>query len=318
MPVAGSLLMRLRSSLREARLAEQLKVLVLGRQGQLARSLAERGGNHMEIHFVARPELDLEDEGSIARCLEVHRPDVIVNAAAYTAVDRAETETDRAERINAVAPRLIAAEAQRLGARLIHVSTDYVFDGTSPAGYIEDAPLAPLNAYGRTKLAGEQGVRDAHPQGHVIVRTSWVYSPFGGNFVKTMLNLARSRPSINVVDDQVGTPTSALDLADGLLAAIGRWQTDPMHGLGATYHLAGTGHTSWAKLARHALESSRDQGGPAADIVPITTEQYPTPAARPRFSILDSSKFQTTFGYSAPPWQRSVAAVVDRILREDR
>ncbi len=293
-------------------------MLVLGRDGQLARSLAERGAAraNLDLSFVARPELDLEDEASITRCVEANPADVIVNAAAYTAVDRAETEYERAHRINALAPGIIAREARRVGARLVHVSTDYVFDGSSPAAYREDAPVSPLNAYGRTKLEGEEAIRHANPDGHIIVRTSWVYSPFGSNFVKTMLNLAKSRPSINVVDDQVGTPTSALDLADGLLAAISAWQARPEHGLGATYHLAGIGHTSWAGLARHALEASRERGGPAAEIVPITTEEYPTPAARPRFSILDSSRFEAAFGYAAPSWQDSVTNVVDRLLGE--
>lgn len=294
-----------------------LKVLIVGRDGQLARSLDERGGGRgdLALDFVARPELDLEDEASIARAFGVRKPDIILNAAAYTAVDRAESEREKAERINGIAPRLIAREAKRVGARIIHLSTDYVFDGRNAEGYAEDAAVNPLNAYGQTKLIGEEGVRQEHPEGHLIVRTSWVYSPFGSNFVKTMLKLAQARPVLKVVDDQIGTPTSALDLADGLLAAIDRWR-DPMSGLAGTYHLAGSGRTSWAGLARHTLEASRVRGGPSAEVVPITSDNYPTPAARPKFSILDSTKFHAAFGYAAPAWQDSVTAVVDRLLNQ--
>ena len=292
-----------------------LKILVLGREGQVARSLAERGPHHeaFEIQFVARPEFDLEIEEKIARVIAAHTPDVIVNTAAYTAVDRAEADVETAHRINAAGPALIAREAKRAGARLVHLSTDYVYDGQSPAPYSESAAVNPINVYGQTKLIGEEGVRAELADDHIIVRTSWVYSPFGSNFVKTMLNLAQTRETVNVVSDQVGSPTSALDLADGLLAAIARWRVDPGLGLGETYHLAGAGQTSWAGLAGRIMNVSRDCGGRSAEIVPISTAEYPTAAARPRFSILDSAKFRSTFDYTCEPWEVAVSKVVKRL-----
>lgn len=289
-----------------------LKILVLGREGQVARSLAERARHHgtLKLHFLARPDFDLEDEEKVAPVIAGHAPDIIVNAAAYTAVDRAEADVETAHRINAIGPALVAREAKRAGARLIHLSTDYVYDGQSPMPYRESAAVNPINVYGRTKLLGEEGVRSELPDEHVIVRTSWVYSPFGSNFVKTMLDLAQSRDRVNVVGDQVGSPTSALDLAEGLLAAIERWRTDPRLGLGETYHLAGGGQTSWAGLADRIMEVSRACGGRSAAIVPISTAEYPTAAARPRYSILDSAKFRSTFDYSCAPWEVAVSKVV--------
>ncbi len=292
-----------------------MKILVLGKEGQVARSLAERTRHHqaLEIRFVGRPEFDLEIEETVARAIAAHRPDVIVNAAAYTAVDRAEAEAETAHRINAIGPALIAREAKRAGARLVHLSTDYVYDGQSPAPYAESAAVDPINVYGKTKLLGEEGVRAELPGEHIIVRTSWVYSPFGSNFVKTMLNLAKARETVNVVSDQVGSPTSALDLAEGLLAAMARWRIDPRVGLGETYHLAGAGQTSWAGLADRVMEVSRDCGGHSARIVPISTAEYPTAAVRPRFSILDSAKFRSTFGFACEAWEVAVAKVVRRL-----
>ena len=292
-----------------------LRILVLGREGQVARSLAERAQHHhdCEIGFVGRPEFDLESEETVARAITANRPDVIVNAAAYTAVDRAEADGETAHRINAIGPALIAREAKRAGARLVHLSTDYVYDGQSPAPYTEGAAVNPINVYGKTKLLGEEGVRAELPDEHIIVRTSWVYSPFGSNFVKTMLALAGTRETVNVVGDQVGSPTSALDLAEGLLAAIARWRIDPVLGLGETYHVAGAGQTSWAGLAERIMDVSRDCGGRSARIVPISTAEYPTAAARPRFSILDSGKFRSTFDYACPPWEAAVSQVVSRL-----
>ena len=291
-----------------------MRLLVLGRDGQLARSLAERAASHpaLQFEFASRPEFDLGDDGSIAATIGAAAPDIVLNAAAYTAVDRAESDADAAHRINALAPAAIARAARQAGARLIHVSTDYVFDGQSPAPYSEDAATGPINVYGRTKLQGEAGIRAELPDRHLIVRTSWVYSPFGNNFVKTMLNLAGTRDSLSVVDDQVGTPTSALDLAEGLLTATARWSADPS--LGGTYHFAGLGCTSWAGLAAYVMASSRRCGGPSAEILPIATADYPTAAARPRFSILDTSKFSTAFGHPPQPWQESVDRVVERLI----
>jgi dTDP-4-dehydrorhamnose reductase len=293
-----------------------VKILVTGRSGQLARALAERSAGRAgeEWHFLERPELDLVRPDTIRQSVERVRPDVIINAAAYTAVDQAETDLAAAEAANAVAPGLLAAAARRIGARIIHVSTDYVFDGSAAEPYREDSPTAPINAYGRTKLAGEEAVR-AELSDHLIVRTAWVYSPWGKNFVKTMLGLAESRDRLTVVADQLGCPTSALDLADGLVTGVAAWKADPGRGLGETCHLAGSGETSWAGFAEAIFAASAARGGPTAEVIGITTEQWPTPAARPANSRLDSRKYRDIFGYAAPPWRESAAEVVERLLK---
>ncbi|MGE5722833.1 MAG: dTDP-4-dehydrorhamnose reductase [Sphingomonadales bacterium] len=289
-------------------------LLVIGRQGQLARSLAERAG-HWGLFpaFAARPALDLADEASIRRAIAEHPAPIVVNAAAYTAVDQAEAEAALAERINAAAAGTLAQAAADAGARLIHVSTDYVFDGRSAYPYDESVEPAPINAYGRSKLAGEEAVRAALPA-HAIVRSSWVYSPFGRNFVRTMLDLGASRDLLRVVDDQVGTPTSALDLADALLAIARAWRDGSDTGLGEIYHVAGSGETSWAGFAREIFRHSRASGGPSAEVEGIATEDWPAAAARPRNSRLSSAKFARDFGITLPAWQDSSAQVVERLL----
>lgn len=294
-----------------------MRVLVTGRNGQVARALAERAARRKDIEllFAGRPEFDLADEARIATAVDRARPDLIVNAAAYTAVDKAEDEPEAAEAINARGPALLARAARAAGARLIQLSTDYVFDGSASEPYREDAQIRPLGVYGRTKAAGEEAVRAECPD-HLIVRTSWVYSPFGSNFVKTMLNLAKSRAALTVVEDQIGNPSSALDLADGLLAAIGTWSADPARGTGETVHLAGTGSTSWADFARHIFSTSAAAGGPSAAVTGIPSSAWPTRATRPLNSRLDSSRFEALFGYRAPDWQRSSAATVRRLLEE--
>lgn len=287
-------------------------VLVVGREGQLARGLAERG-QAVDLSFAGRPELDLTDPDSIRRAVAESDAKVIINAAAFTAVDRAEDEPEAARALNALGPRALAEAARENGARLIHVSTDYVFDGTDDRPWREGDRTGPASVYGRSKLEGEQAVREALPD-HVIVRTAWVYSPFGSNFVKTMLNVARTRPELQVVEDQVGNPTSALDLADGLLAILSTWKREPGRGLGATYHLAGTGSTSWADFAREIFALSRVRGGPSAEVRGISSAEWPAKAPRPLNSRLDSGLFAETFGYRAPRWQDSLVPVVDRIL----
>lgn len=288
-----------------------MKILVVGTKGQLALSLQERAA--LPIRFVGRPELDLLDATSIERAVSRHTPDVIVNAAAYTAVDQAEAEPELAERINAEAPAVLARSARAVGARLIHISTDYVFDGTGTEPYREEAPTAPQGVYGRTKLAGEEAVR-AELAEHAIVRTAWVYSPFGRNFVKTMLGLAEARDQVQVVADQFGNPTSALDLADGLLAMVGAWRNEGSLGLGQTFHLVGSGSTNWAGFAREVFTLSAERGGATAEVVPIATVDWPAKAPRPLNSRLDSSKFREVFSYSPPMWQVSLSIVVDRLI----
>lgn len=288
-----------------------MRVLVTGAQGQLALSLARRAATvpGLELRTAGRPELDLERPETIEAAIRAAAPDVVVNAAAYTAVDKAEDEPERAFRINGAAAGEVAAAARRQGARVIQVSTDYVFDGTGEGPYAETAPTRPLGVYGRSKLEGEQRVAEANPD-HVVVRTAWVYSPFGHNFVKTMLAAATKRSELNVVADQHGNPTAAADIADGLLALIGRWRERPDLGLGGTYHLAGTGVASWFEFATAIFEEAARLGLPAASVKPIRTSDWPTRAARPANSVLDSGRFAADFGYRAPPWRQSMAAVV--------
>jgi dTDP-4-dehydrorhamnose reductase len=288
-----------------------MRVLVTGRDGQLARSLLARDPS---VQALGRPELDLERPETIAPAIAAAAPDVVVNAAAYTAVDQAEDEPERAFRINASGAGEVAAAARREGARVIQVSTDYVFDGSGEGPYAESAPTRPLGVYGRTKREGELAVAEANPE-HVILRTAWVYSPFGRNFVRTMLALAETRDELDVVSDQRGSPTSAIDLADGILALIGAWRERPELGLGGIYHLAGGGEASWFEFAEEIFRQADRHGLPTARVKPIPTAGYPTRAARPMNSVLDSRRFAADFGYRAPPWQDSTAAVVSELSR---
>jgi dTDP-4-dehydrorhamnose reductase len=287
-----------------------MKVLVTGTQGQLARSLVERAALHPDIEVIAvgRPELDLETPGSAEKAIVAATPDVVINAAAYTAVDQAEDEPDRAFRVNADAAGEVAAAAARVGAAVIQVSTDYVFDGRQSAPYDEQAVPNPLGVYGRSKLAGEEQVRAANPD-HVIVRTAWVYSPFGRNFVRTMMTAAETRDCLTVVDDQRGSPSSALDLADGLLRLLRTGAAAS----GETYHLAGVGSTSWCGFAEMIMAECRRVGLPAADVRPIRTEDWPTKAPRPRNSMLDSTRFERAFGFAMPPLEQSLGQVIGRL-----
>lgn len=286
-----------------------MRVLVTGIHSQLAQSIKEAAPNfpQLEIDFACRPELDLCEPGNAASVIADRSPEIVINAAAYTAVDRAESEPELAFRINADAAGEIAAAARQVSASIVQISTDYVLDGTAHSPYREDAPTAPINVYGRSKLAGEEQVRTNTPD-HLIIRTSWVYSPFGSNFVKTMLKLAADRDEVRVVDDQMGCPTSALDLARALLAAVAampRW--------GRTYNLAGSGSCSWAEFASEIFEVSKTRGGPAARVIGIPSADYPTAAARPRYSVLDSSRFDKDFDIGLPDWRESLEEVVDRL-----
>jgi len=289
-----------------------MKVLVTGTEGQLARSLVERAGLHPGIELVGRPKLDLQVPGSAAGAIADAAPDIVINAAAYTAVDQAEDEPERVFRINADAAGEIAAAAARVGAAVIQLSTDYVFDGRGEGAYREDAPVNPLGIYGRSKLAGEEQVRAANPR-HAIVRTAWVYSPFGRNFVTSIIAVAGVRDVLTVVDDQRGSPTSALDLADGLLAMLGHEE-----GLGQTYHLTGQGTATWCELAREIMARCAANHLPSVPVEPIRTEDWPTRAERPRNSVLDSGKFEKAFGFAMPDWRASTRDVVERLATKAR
>ena len=292
-----------------------MRALVTGKHGQLVRSLLETPSPAIDWLVIGRLEIDLAQPGSLAAAIRAARPDIVINAAAYTAVDQAEAEPERAFRINADAAGEAASAARDLAIPIVQLSTDFVFDGTGQGAYCEGAPTVPLGVYGRSKLAGEAQVRAANPD-HLVLRTAWVYSPFGGNFVKTMIRAAGQRDVLSVVDDQFGTPTSALDLAAGLVAAIDRWASGAATGLGETYHLAGSGLISWCGLASEVMANCRRLGLPHAEVRPIATADWPTTAPRPRNSALDSGKFAADFGFVMPDWRSSVASVVERLAAE--
>ncbi|TIO77086.1 dTDP-4-dehydrorhamnose reductase [Mesorhizobium sp.] len=291
-----------------------MRLAVTGRDGQVAASLIERSRDDVEVVAVGRPALDLARPDTVFAALEVARPDIVVSAAAYTAVDQAEDEKDLAFAVNATGAGKVAEAAARLGVPVIHLSTDYVFDGTKDGAYAETDATAPLGVYGASKLAGEQAVAAANPR-HLILRTAWVYSPFGKNFVKTMLRLAGDRDEISVVADQWGNPTSALDIADAILHAAARLRDDKNFAAFGIYHLAGGGETNWSGFARHILGTSRAFGGPHANVRDIATADYPMKARRPANSRLSSEKFAGTFGWMVPGWRRSTELVVGRFMR---
>lgn len=291
-----------------------MKIAVTGRDGQVAQCLAERARdvNDVEVVLVGRPDLDLCNPETVAAALDAVRPDIVVSAAAYTAVDNAEDEPALAHAINGAGAGAVAAAAARLGVPVIHLSTDYVFDGTKSGPYVEDDPTNPMGAYGASKLAGERAVAAANPR-HVILRTAWVYSPFGKNFVKTMLRLAGERDELEVVADQFGNPTSALDIADAILHVVRTLPAIGARGHGI-FHLAGTGSTNWSGFTRQIMESSGSRGGPAAPVKDITTAEFKTKARRPANSCLSTEKFAAAYGWTAPQWQSSVDRVVARLI----
>lgn len=288
-----------------------MKILLLGSNGQvgweLRRALAPLG-------VITAPDWraqggldgDLEDTKGLSATIRQVEPDVIVNAAAYTAVDQAESEPSRARRINAEAPAVLAEEARALGAVLVHYSTDYVFDGNGERPWNEDDPIAPINMYGQTKWEGEEAIRESGCR-HLIFRTSWVYAPRGKNFLKTMLRLAVSRKELQVVDDQVGAPTGAELIADVTAQVIPRLLGTDADGQG-TYHLAPHGETSWYGYASHLIDCARVQEMEimAERIQPVSSDVFPTPARRPKNSRLDCSRLEQAFGLELPDWKDGV------------
>ena len=291
-----------------------MKVFVTGATGQLARSLAEIGHRHgAQVVAVGRPRFDLANRDAVAACIDRISPSVVVNAGAYTAVDNAERETRLAHSVNAEGAAAVAVACDRLGIPIIHVSTDYVFDGRKAAPYMEGDPPAPLNAYGRTKLEGERRVR-ACCRSHVILRTAWLYSPFGSNFAKRMLNLAEAMSEIAVVDDQVGNPTYAGHLADAVLSIACRLVREGGVRLAGTYHAAGHGATTRHGFAEEILRCSRALGGPYARVRPIVSADHVSAAKRPMRSWLDCGALQRTFAITLPPWQAGAQDCVRRLL----
>ncbi len=293
-----------------------MRVLVIGRSGQLARSLAE--ASHpagVSIAFVGRPDCDIRDAASVAAAIDKVAPDIVVIAAAYTAVDRAETEEAEAFAVNADGPANVGRACAARGVPVILISTDYVYDGAKPSPYVETDATDPLGAYGRSKLAGEERLTEAQPAS-VILRTAWVHSPFGGNFVKTMLRLAETRDVIRVVNDQLGNPTYAPHLAEAVLAVataiLGGGES------GGVYHAVSSGETSWFGLAGEVFAQAATHGLPVPKLEPIGTAEYPTPARRPANSRLDTTKLRKAFGVTLPPWREGVAACVARLAASQR
>ena len=292
-----------------------MKILVTGAGGQVAQSLAEPArGQPIEMIARGRQMLDITNPEAIAACMHEVRPDLVINAAAYTAVDKAESEPDLAHLVNAVGAGNLAYAAQAAGIPIIQLSTDYVFDGAKGSPYFETDLPAPVSIYGRTKLAGERTAAKVCPH-HLILRTAWVYSPFGHNFVKTMLHLAETRLEIGVVDDQIGSPTYAPHLAEAILQiSLGIAERPADEVPWGIYHLAGRGETTWCGLARTIFEHSGLRGGPTAHVKATSTADYPTPAPRPANSRLDAGLMQKTFGVALPEWHGGVAACVAQLL----
>ncbi len=275
-----------------------MKILLTGRTGQVGWELERCLGSLGTLIALDRTALDLARPDSVAAALHSHAPDLIVNAAAYTAVDRAEREPEACFAVNTESVGVLAREARRLGALLVHYSTDYVFDGTHRIPYRECDEPAPVNVYGRSKLSGEQQIIDSGCR-HLILRTSWVYSARGRNFLLTMLRLARERPELRVVDDQVGAPTWARDIAAATQAAL-RAPSKPLEGL---FHVTAGGSTTWFGFAGRILQLA----GSKTPVVPIPTTQHPTPATRPAYSVMDSSRFERAAGYRIGPWDERLA-----------
>ena len=287
-------------------------VIVIGRTGQLATELQRsRWPANARVEFLGRETVDLTRAEDIRRLI-AKRPSVIVNAAAYTAVDAAETSRDLAFSINRDGPAELAEVCERVGGALVHLSTDYVFDGAGNRAYEENDPIGPLSVYGASKAAGESAVRERLER-HVILRTAWVYSPVGRNFVRTMLRLGSERERLSIVDDQHGCPTSAADLARAVIEIATALLGGAADRFG-TFHFCGRGATTWFGFAEEIFDAARRRGMKTpAEVVPIATEAYPTPARRPYNSVLDCDKIRRTYGIVPRPWQESLADCLDQL-----
>nr|WP_225561799.1 dTDP-4-dehydrorhamnose reductase [Rhodanobacter sp. DHB23] len=305
---------------------------MLGANGQLGRSFIEDGGLAARGGLIAASRdgrryddasietADLSAPDSLPALLDRVRPDVIINAAAYTAVDRAEQEEALATRVNGEAVGVLGRWAAAHGALVIHYSTDYVFDGAAGAPYPVDAPTAPLGAYGRSKLAGEQALGDSGAA-HFILRTAWVYAPHGQNFLRTMLRVGAERDELRVVADQIGAPTSTALIVAGTLAALDAWRTadaGQRNAFVGTHHLVASGHTSWHGFASMIFDGAVERGliARAPHVAAIATADYPTPARRPAWSVLDNTGFQQRFGYALPDWQSGLDDVLDALSHQ--
>lgn len=290
-----------------------MEILVLGGAGQVGtelRALAWPAG--VRVHAPSRAELDVTDAGAVAAAFEARAYGAVINTAAYTAVDRAETEIAQAWRLNALAPALLADATAARAIPLVHVSTDYVFDGTKDGAYGPDDAIAPRSVYGASKAGGEMAVRTGNPR-HAIVRTAWVVSPHRGNFVKTMLRLSAERDGLGVVDDQHGCPTSAADLAAALQTIALRLAADPDAPVG-TFHCVNAGATTWCGFARAIVAGAAARGGRSVPVTGIPTSAYPTPARRPANSVLSTATLQAAFGIAPRPWEAALDDILDRLV----
>ena len=291
-----------------------MKTLIIGANGQLGRELVRQGQSvDLEIVATNRQELDITDKNNIRQVLADISPSVVINAAAYTHVDRAENEIERAYAVNTDGPHHLARYCADSHLALVHISTDYVFDGTQNRPYRESDPIAPVGIYGQSKAQGEAAVRSALPN-HIIVRTSWLYGAYGHNFVKSILQLAARNKILKVVADQLGSPTSAADLAEALLNIVGKIGTHKKFEWG-TYHYCGSGITSWHGLAEKVIELSTPYASfKTLQVEAISTAEWPTQTPRPPYSALDCTHLQTQFGITPPPWQQSLKNIIERIF----
>ena len=285
-----------------------MRILVFGRVGQLGSALAELLPSHHEITFLDQPEVDLSQPENLSELIAEHAPALVINAAAYTAVDKAESEPQLAQLINADAPAAMAKSCRYRSIPLIHYSTDYVFDGSASVPYTEDAVVAPASVYGRTKLAGEQAVAGETDR-HIIFRTAWLYSHIGHNFLKTMLRLAADGKPLRVVDDQMGSPTFAWDLGMASVAAVGALEKgrEDVYGI---FHATNSGVTSWHGFAQKIFEVA---GIEKVDLSPIPTESYPTPAPRPAYSVLDCDRLHRVLQVQMPDWRDALSRCIARL-----
>jgi dTDP-4-dehydrorhamnose reductase len=290
-----------------------MRIAVTGFKGQVAASLLERAGEDVAIVALARPEVTLEDRVAVLKGIARARPDVVINAAAYTAVDKAESEEWLAIQVNGKGAGHVAEAAANIGAPLLHLSTDYVFDGTFDRPYREDDPPNPTGVYGRSKLIGETLAAERCPNS-VILRTAWVYSPFGTNFARTMLRLNETKDEVGVVADQLGNPTYALDIADALLAVARRIREDTSPGLRDVFHMTGSGETTWADFAEAIFGYAAACGRRQTRVKRIATADYRTSARRPANSRLDNAKLKRIYNIELPDWRASLADCMARLI----
>jgi dTDP-4-dehydrorhamnose reductase len=299
-------------------MSDELHMLVLGGTGQVGRELlALPLPAHLRLFAPGRDIVDFENPNAVRRVVGSQSWSAIINAAAYTDVDRAESEEARAFAVNALAVSTLAIEAARHGTPVVHISTDYVFDGRKGQCYIEQDPVAPLNAYGRTKLAGEWALAASNKR-HVIIRTSWVYSPYGRNFLRSVLKLARERDRLTIVGDQLGRPTAAKDVAQVCLSVAIQCATNRDKSTYGTYHFADAGHASWFEFASCIIQKAQGRLHRRPQLVSIGSTEYPTAAVRPADSRLDCSAIKQAFGIVLPDWQTSLSETIERVFEQEK